>query len=56
MGSDVMVAALQVYGIFNVAGDREGLDGAMTDLAARFARPSRRNRSEKAKEPAASES
>lgn len=56
LGSDVMVAALQVYGIFKVAGDRAGLDGAMTDLAARFARPSRRNRSEKAKEPVASES
>ncbi len=56
LGSDVMVAALQVYAIFKITGDREGLDSGITDLAARFARPSRRTKSERAKEPAASES
>mgnify|MGYP003622864777 CR=1 FL=1 len=51
LGSDVMVAALQVYAIFKITGDREGLDGGITDLAARFARPSRRASAKKVVAP-----
>lgn len=53
LGSDLMVAALQAYAFLKVAGTREGLDRARRELAARFARPSRRAVATTATEPAA---
>jgi hypothetical protein len=55
LGSDLMVAALKAYAFLKVAGDSEGLDTARSELAARFARSSRRHAA-KGTEPPASES
>jgi hypothetical protein len=42
LGSDLMTAALKIYALLKVAGEREGLDKTKKELAVRFARPSRR--------------
>ncbi|HTH10111.1 MAG TPA: hypothetical protein VMA55_11125 [Acidovorax sp.] len=38
LGSDVMEAALEVYGVLKVAGKDKGVDDARRELAARFSR------------------
>ncbi|MFC5569359.1 hypothetical protein ACFPN1_04650 [Lysobacter yangpyeongensis] len=41
VGSDVMDAALEGYGLLKVSGKRQGLDALYRDLAARWAKPRR---------------
>ena len=38
LGSDLMAAALEVYGVLKVAGKDKGVDEARRELASRFAR------------------
>nr|WP_298121799.1 hypothetical protein [uncultured Pseudoxanthomonas sp.] len=38
LGSDLMAAALEVYGVLKVAGKGKGVDDARRELASRFAR------------------
>lgn len=41
VGSDVMDAALEGYGLLKVSGKRQGLDALYRDLAVRWAKPKR---------------
>jgi hypothetical protein len=47
LGSDVMTTTLAIYAVLKAVGAREGVDGEMKELGARFARPSRRGVEEK---------
>lgn len=40
LGSDLMHAALEVYGVIKVAGKDKGVDDARRELASRFSRRS----------------
>ena len=55
LGSDLMTAALKIYAFLKVDGEREGLDTTTKELAARFARPSRRGPAAKGVEPSGEE-
>ena len=52
LGSDLMVNALEGYGMLKIVGRGEGLDAARKTLGARFSRGPRRKPSEAAAEPA----